>query len=446
MEEITSQYWNILDAPVIDKSTKSFQYNEFKEDNITDIGGSTHYQITIKNSRWKLLSRAFLHVKAKIENQGNNFVTVSNNGINDFRTAQLFYENKEIERIDNLGITTTICNLVDFSGDISDTVASQLFWYMDTNDSANKQRYIYDEANKDTKLKEADVGLANTLNKIKNNPSFNKGFLERWQLTKDGKLFEKFIPLSRIFRFCRDVEKVSNGEIMIKLDKNTDKNILHANVDSNYEYKINYLSLWIPEVEPSLVIQAALEKTLASNKSTVYGWNLVNGYRSTVQSSIDGTWRIVNTQNKVIGIYIIFSKASRQENFKNSLMIFDNMNLQSIHVDVNNKQFPTKPYETNFSPDNLNYMRLYTSFLDAGFKNIDEGTCVSYKDFATLYPIIYFNLTKQEDELNLQSSSTEIMLNWRLGAVPTENYYVYAVVESEKVVNVSIIDKQIFIE
>ena len=133
--------------------------------------------------------------------------------------------------------------------------------------------------------------------------------------------------------------------------------------------------MWIPEVEPSLVIQASLEKILASNKSTVYGWNLVNGYRSTVQSSIDGTWRIVNTQNKVIGIYIIFSKASRQENFKNSLMIFDNMNLQSIHVDVNNKQFPTKPYETNFSPDNLNYMRLYTSFLDAGFKNIDEGTC-----------------------------------------------------------------------
>ena len=109
MEEITSSYWNILEGPKIDKSTKNFQYNEFKEDNITDLTSSEHYEITIKNSRWKLLSHAYLHIKSKVE--GNNIVTVSNNGINDFKTAQLFYENKEIERVDHVGITAMISNL-----------------------------------------------------------------------------------------------------------------------------------------------------------------------------------------------------------------------------------------------------------------------------------------------------------------------------------------------
>src|SRR5579863_7057485 len=252
MAEIISDYWNILEGPVVDKSTKSFQYNEFKEDNITNIGGSTHYQITIKNSRWKLMSKAFLHIKSKIENQGNNSVTVSNNGLNDFRTAQLYYENKEIERVNFVGITSTICNLVEFSGDISDSTASSLCWYMDTSDSSGKTKLNYTEADKATKVKEFDKSLETFVTSIKENSNFNKGFLERWQLTKDGKTLEKFIPLSRMFRFCRDVQKVSNGEIRIKLYKNSDKDILHANADGQYKYKITYLSLWIPEVEPSL--------------------------------------------------------------------------------------------------------------------------------------------------------------------------------------------------
>lgn len=428
MEELTSSYWNILESPVIDKSTKSFQYNEFKEDHISNLVESNIYEITIKNSTWKLLSHAYLHVKSKIDGQGTNIVTVSNNGMNDFSQAILYYEGKEIERVDQLGVTTMIGNLVDFSGDISDTVASQIGWYLDTCDDVGVEEFTFTEGTK----------------KVTRNEKFNKGFYNRRNLTKDGKTLEKFIPLSRIFRFCRDVNKILRGEIQIRLFKNTDKNILHSNNIGSYEYKITYLSLWIPEVEPSLKIQEHLDKVLASSTSVKYGWNLVNGYRSAVQISSDGSWRVVTLSNKITGLYVVFSRVSRQEKLKKSCMIFDHMNLQSIHTRVNNKQYPQNQFETNFNPDTPNYMRLYTSFLEAGFKHPDEGTCVSYKDFASLYPIVYFNLTKQEEEINNQST-TEIIINWKLREEPNEHYYVFCVVESEKYMDLNIIDKNIFL-
>jgi hypothetical protein len=39
------------------------------------------------------------------------------------------------------------------------------------------------------------------ISKITNNSAFNKGYLERWLLTKDEKTITKFISLSKIFRF-----------------------------------------------------------------------------------------------------------------------------------------------------------------------------------------------------------------------------------------------------
>jgi putative ribosome biogenesis GTPase RsgA len=64
--------------------------------------------------------------------------------------------------------------------------------------------YKYDAQNKFEKFKDLNVDIKTVVLKITNNSEFNKGYLERWLLTKDGKTVTKFIPLSKIFRFMRD--------------------------------------------------------------------------------------------------------------------------------------------------------------------------------------------------------------------------------------------------
>jgi hypothetical protein len=387
-----------------------------------------------------------LYVKSQITAPAASVVTVENNGLNDFKIARLFYENKLIEEVDHVGIATCIMNLVDYSGDISDTAASQLMWYPDTADSGQSQRYVYDEAgDRDKKFKDTDTDLKTFAARIKHSPNFNRGFLERLQLTKDNQIFCKFIPLKRLFRFCKEIDKVLKGEIRIVLEKNHLKNTLHATADGIYAYDILDLSLFIPEVEPSLDVLTTLEAQLSASQPTIYGWNPVQCFRSESENATSGTWRIVNSQHKVNAVYIAFSKVSRDNTFLRTNMIFDHNHLDSIQLRVNGKAYPFEEYRCNFAADQLDYSRVYSAFLAAGFKNQDDqGTCVSFKDFATLYPIIAFDLTKQEEDPWAAAQASEVEIRWRLSQVP-EHYYIYAVVQNECKAEVHVLDKQIFL-
>jgi hypothetical protein len=62
-----------------------------------------------------------------------------------------------------------------------------LCWYPDTADSADTSQYKYDAQDKSEKIKDLDVDIKTIISKITNNSAFNKGYLERWLLTKDEK-------------------------------------------------------------------------------------------------------------------------------------------------------------------------------------------------------------------------------------------------------------------
>jgi hypothetical protein len=106
--------------------------------------------------------------------------------------------------------------------------ASNMFWFKDTADSTGINRFIYDAADKQTKLKESDTAFENLFKKIKGNHNFNKGFLERWKLTKSSKQISLFLTLNRMFGFCKDINRVFRGlPHEIELEKNLDDNVIH---------------------------------------------------------------------------------------------------------------------------------------------------------------------------------------------------------------------------
>src|SRR5258706_7590583 len=297
MTEVINPIWNIFEPPLVDNSIKSYDYKEFKENNVT-VANLDRYELSTKNSQsWKHLANGYLYVKAVIKNHGNNRVSVTNNGLNDFKLARLFYENKLIEEINYVGIATTVSNLAEMSGDMSSSEATQMMWYLDGADSTDTNRYTYDAQDRATKFNVLDKSISDVVKAIKHNSEYNEGFLQRWQITNGDQVFCKFIPLKRLFRFCRDVNKVLKEEIKIVLEKNHVKNILHSAVDGDFKYEISDLSVWIPEVEPSLSILATLEANLGQQNQTFYGWNAINCYRSGQENSTSGTWRVVNSQN-----------------------------------------------------------------------------------------------------------------------------------------------------
>ena len=94
-------------------------------------------------------------------------------------------------------------------------------------------------------------------------------------------------------------------------------------------------------------------------------------------------------------------------------MIFDNANLRRISCRINSMQYPEREFESNFYQENRDYSRSYMSFLEAVNKYQDSNTgCqLSAKDWASLYPIHRFDVSKHNDRLKNSSADIEIRFN-----------------------------------
>src|SRR5207249_8525444 len=90
MDEIINPVWNIFERPLVDRSIRSYEFKQYRENNVV-VRNLDRYEITTKNSQsWKHLANAYLFVKANLANEGQASVSVCNNGLNDFKLARLF--------------------------------------------------------------------------------------------------------------------------------------------------------------------------------------------------------------------------------------------------------------------------------------------------------------------------------------------------------------------
>jgi hypothetical protein len=451
--EIESPYWNIFESPIENNSTESYEYVEYREINV-EVKALKKYKIPAKDLNvWIHPHNSYLHLKGKVlKSDGTalldtDMATLTNNGFNLFSTAKYRIGDKEIESIDYVGIGTTVLNLVDFSDDYAKSAASNMFWFKDTANSTEINRIIYDSTDKQTKLKESDTTLENLVMKIKGNHNFNEGFLERWKLTKSSKQISLFLPLNRLFGFCKDINRVFKGlPHEIELEKNLDDNVIHRSGTDTYKFEISHLSWFVPIVTPSLTTMAKLETYLATGAINSLFWESYNVYRTDIRDDKNVQLRITSTQHKPSHIFVVFQKKSRTENQAETNMVFDHMNLSKIQVKVGNKKVPEETYACDFSPLSLDYSRIYTSFLSAGYKNIDvdTGTVISYNDFAKLFPIFHFDLTSQETSIFENSTTPEIIVNYTLEGTPG-NYYVFCIVVSERKATIQAIDQKIYV-
>jgi len=72
------------------------------------------------------------------------------------------------------------------------------------------------------------------------------------------------LPLSQIFGFCRDIDKVFRGfKHSFIVDKETSNNyIMHANGVAAGKFNISHNFFWMSKVEPSLKVESEINSKL----------------------------------------------------------------------------------------------------------------------------------------------------------------------------------------
>ena len=448
MTQVTNPYLQINESNLIDNSITEFEYVEYLPRDSNNMNKSGQHIFETKDEDIFLLPhKAFLEIRGKLQTNAdvnyNNHDVISlvNNGWSLFQTAQYQLNNQTIENINlYLPQASTILNLVSFSDDYSKSTASNMLWYKDTGTGGVFLKHNFNEVADDANANAVRDGLRNVIERYNNNLQANLGFTARQSITTGNKQITLMLPLSQIFGFCRDIDKVFRGvKHSLILDREISDNcIMRANDVDAGKFNINHISLWMPKVKPSLKLESEIDSMLVKGHIKKLYFEQMRVYRTMFQpTETSMTWRITTQPGTELPrhVLIAFQSSERDSNQEINNMIFDNANLRRISCRINSVQYPEREFECNFTQENRNYSRSYMSFLEAvnKYQDTDTGCQLSAEEWASLYPIHHFDVSKHNDRLKNSSADIEIRFNLggnfrNIADDADRAFYVYAVV------------------
>ncbi|GFT84272.1 uncharacterized protein TNCV_1150631 [Trichonephila clavipes] len=181
--------WDLAKIPkYYENDIERVIYVEHKEDGIVvNQNDSALYTFTIKDINDNILySNGYICADVKItKSNGSSIrednVTLVNTG-NLFSRATFYIGGSAaIEEIMKPNLVHHINGLVNFTNDYASSEATNMFFYKDTSDAADRNFLKFEGTH-------TDAEKMTTLNKIKLNENYNEGFADRWELTKNSNL------------------------------------------------------------------------------------------------------------------------------------------------------------------------------------------------------------------------------------------------------------------
>ena len=163
---------------------------------------------------------------------------------------------------------------------------------------------------------------------------------------------------------------------------------------------INRFYLWVPRLEPK---DTLMTKFISEFQKPSLWTNLRELYISSANTRRgSGDFRISPSIDRVKHVFIYTQRANNSIMTENPY-IFDtfklnaannNSSLAACRLEYGNGTFyPEYAYETD------NKSRIFSDLMNYSWKKNDynTGTQLSVSNFSTIYPLIYFDLTYQED-------------------------------------------------
>lgn len=277
---------------------------------------------------------------------------------------------------------------------------------------------------------------------------YNQGFTKRYNRLKstrlDGaaasisKTDTVFIPLKNIFGFARAYTKASRGlrHRMVFNRNNDSEALIKFGNHPDRKFSLTSISAWIPRLKGSLQVVKKLESELSSNDVVDVNFTDLTLYSNPgqlYQNGSNNAIQLATTSKRPIRVWVAFMLQTRAVGGQlTNRRVFDRINVSDIEIRLNGRKYPL--YSLKF-PDPTTYSgfnRAYMMLMNAAYKlkDHDEGSLLTLENYYTNYPIYYFDLTAQEDQLFSSVKYSELEVRWSNSTI--NNYCVYIVYESER--------------
>jgi len=268
-----------------------------------------------------------------------------------------------------------------------------------------------------------------------------------------------WLPLRKMFGFLDYNRIITKGMVTkLSLYVNDDARALfrdNSAVDGHLKFYA--LNLWVPYVVPKRSISDMLNVSLVENKEIAmgfYDYKYIQ-YPNPITDNSQIQWVVQQDTTKPVRVYAFFQPINAQNQQTTNSMLFGKAYVQTARCIINsNVIYPKEEYNIEFNDptlvgvaaanaQNKNYNRAYLDFIrSAGrvFTN-STGTNITIDEFANLYQIFSFDLTKQDDERIYEYTGTNtIQLRFTFDAATTPlnpNLYLYAYVVNERTATMS---------
>ena len=344
------------------------------------------------------------------------------NGANSFISRLSVLANgKELYQCNYANHSVNIKNLLEYNKSYADSVATNEFYFLDTSRSANKNKFI--RRNVDGRQTVAGNVGANGLMLDNVSGTYNEGFSKRKYLLGTSEIVHCEIPLNRYSFFEALEDKLlPNTKIELNFEIEKDDNLIWRDGGQRCRVVITRLQLFVPR----LVFNSEGNKIYMSEYLKPYKWTYLN---EVVESSIAenqrvGNFRIKNGISKPRHVFLFIMNTPNIESQTANPFLYNTFSvstnprtLDRCYLEVGNgNEYPDLHYKPSTEPS-----RVYRDVMKYVYANNDfqGGTLLTRQNFETLFPFVYFDLTKQK--LDIKDGVTKLAFHYELPGATAAN-------------------------
>ena len=342
---------------------------------------------------------------------GGNLAVDDHNGIvngsNSFiKKLTILANGKEVYSCNEANHVANIKNLLEYNSSYARSIGTTEFYYPDTSRSAEERPA---------------------------QAQYNVGFHLRKKVLGTSVLVNCEIPLNRYSFFEALEDKLlPNTKIEINFEIESDANLAFQ-AAADCRVIVKRLQLYIPK----LTFNAEGQKLYIENYLKPYKWTYLNEvvHTSNNLQQQTGHYRITTAISKPLHVFVWAINTARINAQAQNPFIYDtfgnlpnNANVSRCYLEVGNgNEYPDYHYKPS-----TDLTRVFRGLLEYVHANNDfqGGTILDMASYKKVYPIIYFDLTKQK--MDIKDGVTKLAFHFELSANPNADYNFYALVLHER--------------
>ena len=385
---------------VEEEAIKSYEFNEYLPTSGSNLNTPGTITIHIESQdEFYHPRRSYLLVEGELikaadgkrYTAGDDLALCNNGVMHLFSNARYEIAGQEIENVNNPGIAGVLMGSAKLPFDYAAGAGLMQCWAPNTGDSQLIDKKGYEARKKYIIAKSNPIGT-----------------------------FSFIVELDNVFGFVEDYSKITYGmrHKLTLVRKSDNDAIIRASVVAAGKVNLTKVAWIMPRVIPSDSTKLKLNRMIEEKGTIDVGYRMRQCNVAELPQNITSfDWRLgVRTAPEKPRHILIALQEDKADNQEKDASVFDNLNVQQMSVVLNDTKYPGRDIRADFSKHQfMEYYRMFSSFARDyyGIDPLNSGNFMDPLTYKTLYPIFYFDVSKQSERF--RQGVVDVTINMRFG-------------------------------